>query len=270
MRLDIVHRTRYSYAVPARRVMQALRLWPAACAHQRVLEWRVEVAGRSIRPRTLDGFGNPLAVHAVDGPISALTVEVRGSVDTDDASGIVLGTSEPLPSMFFLGSTPLTAADAAIIRLARDAREQDDLASLHALMSEVRRRIAFSDLHTDVQTPAAQALQLGSGVCQDHAHVMIAAARSLGFAARYVSGYLWIPGDQAEPASHAWCEIEVPGLGWVGFDPANGTCPSESYVRVACGRDAREAAPIRGCRDGIGDEAMQVSVTVSDRSIQQQ
>lgn len=269
MLLDIRHRTRYRYSVPARRVMQVLRLWPAPCAHQQVLDWRVEVDGRGIRPRTLDGFGNQTAVNAVDGPVSDVLVEVRGKIQVTDDSGIVRGTHEALPALFYRGVTALTTADGAIARLARAVREDDVLATLHRLMSEIRARITFSDGYTDVQTPAAQALQMGVGVCQDHAHVMIAAARSLGLAARYVSGYLWISGERAEPASHAWCEVDVPGLGWVGFDPANGTSPSDGYVRVATGRDARDAAPIRGWREGVGDEQMAVTVTVSAPATQE-
>ncbi len=270
MLLDIHHRTLYRYPSPARRVMQALRLWPAACAHQEVRSWRVEVAGNLVRPRQTDGYGNQTAVHGVDGPLEQLLVEVRGQVETSDNHGVVRGTCEPLPPVFYRGDTELTLADAGIIDLAQAQRQDDALASLHGLMGAVRERIAFSDRHTDMQTTAIEALQLGSGVCQDHAHVMIAAARVLGFPARYVSGYLWIEGEAAEPASHAWCEIAVPDLGWVGFDPANGICPSQLHIRVACGRDAREAAPIRGWREGSGDEMLDVSVTVAQHGAHQQ
>ena len=270
MLLDIVHRTEYLYRQPARRVMQALKLWPAACAHQQIVKWQVEVGGRSIEPRLTDGFGNSMAVHAIDGPLFELTVHVRGRVEVSEESGVVSGTREALPASFYRGGTNLTAADVAITRLARSVRNDDALVTLHALMTEVRNRIEFSSQYTDSQTPAAQALQLGAGVCQDHAHVMIAASRTLGFAARYVSGYLWLSGERAEAASHAWCEVDVAGLGWVGFDPANRCCPSDGYVRVACGRDAREAAPIRGCREGGADETMQVTVTVAESSGQQQ
>lgn len=263
MLLDVRHCTEYRYPMPARRVMQALRLWPAASAHQRVLDWQVRVAGRLVSARSQDGFGNNLAMHALEGPISALDIEVAGRVEVDDTSGIVQGTVETLPLAFYRGPTALTAADAAIAQLARAAWDDDALACLHVLMGAVRDRMAFSDAHTDAETPAAQALQLGAGVCQDHAQVMIAAARVLGFPARYVSGYMWTHGEQSAPASHAWCEVAVPALGWVGFDPANRCCPTDGYVRVAIGRDARDAAPIRGCREGGAEERLEVTVRVS-------
>lgn len=271
MRLDIHHRTEYAYPVPARRVMQALRLWPAPCGHQQVLDWRVRVAGQAVLPRIRDAFGNGLSVQATEGPIAGLVVEVSGCVEVGEESGMVRGTLETLPLTFYRGPTPLTAADAAISQLARAAWDEDALSCLHGLMGSVRDRIDFSVRHTDAETPAAQALQLGAGVCQDHAQVMISAARVLGFPARYVSGYMLTGSGQAEPASHAWCEVMVPGLAWVGFDPANRCCPTQGYVRVAIGRDARDASPIRGCREGGGvEETMAVAVQVSLSAGQQQ
>jgi transglutaminase-like putative cysteine protease len=118
---------------------------------------------------------------------------------------------------------------------------------------------------TDATTPAAQAFALGHGVCQDHAHVFIAASRSLGFPTRYVSGYLLrSDGTVIQEAGHAWAEAHVPGLGWVGFDPANGVSPTDAYVRVAVGLDYLGAAPVRGTRYGGGEEILDVHVRVDE------
>ena len=96
------------------------------------------------------------------------------------------------------------------------------------------------------------------------AHALIALAHAADLPARYVTGYLLTRDDgEPEEASHAWAEIHVAGLGWVGFDPANRCCPDERYIRLGSGRDAREAAPIRGVSRGGGAEAMEVSVTVA-------
>ena len=112
-------------------------------------------------------------------------------------------------------------------------------------------------------TTAADALARGFGVCQDHAHLFIAAARLIDIPARYVSGYLWT-GVDAQPfdASHAWAEAFVPELGWVGFDPANRICPTENYIRVAVGLDYSAAAPVRGLRRGPAEESLDVEVQV--------
>jgi transglutaminase-like putative cysteine protease len=97
---------------------------------------------------------------------------------------------------------------------------------------------------------------------------MIAVARASGLPARYVAGYLLTAGDDAtQEASHAWAEVFVPGLGWIGFDPANECCPDDRYIRLGSGLDARDAAPIRGSARGTGAERLGVVVAV--QSVQQ-
>jgi transglutaminase-like putative cysteine protease len=117
----------------------------------------------------------------------------------------------------------------------------------------------------------AEALARGAGVCQDHTHVFIAAARHLGFPARYVSGYLQAgAGEAPQEAQHAWAEVRIPDLGWAGFDAANGISPDPHYVRVACGLDYEYAAPVRGSRRGGGGEDLDVSVEVGEAAAPQQ
>ena len=112
-------------------------------------------------------------------------------------------------------------------------------------------------------TTAAEALALGLGVCQDHAHALIACAHVHGMPARYVSGYLAADAEgKPHDAAHAWAELHVPGFGWIGFDPANRCCPDERYIRLGSGLDAQEAAPIRGVSRGQGVEILAVTVAV--------
>ena len=125
-------------------------------------------------------------------------------------------------------------------------------------------RMTFDTEATDTLTTAAEAFREKHGVCQDFAHLFIACARSLGLPARYVSGYFVHQNGQTEhEAGHAWAELLVPDLGWVGFDPANAVCAGENYVRVACGLDYLGAAPVRGIQSGGNDEALKVAVKVS-------
>ncbi|RYG10072.1 MAG: transglutaminase family protein, partial [Caulobacteraceae bacterium] len=106
------------------------------------------------------------------------------------------------------------------------------------------------------------------GVCQDHAQIFIACARRLGIPARYISGHLHrSDGQELQDAAHAWAEAWVQGLGWVGFDVANGIAPTEHYVRVAAGLDALGATPFRGTAYGGGRGKM--SVTLRVRQMQQ-
>ncbi|GIX35110.1 MAG: transglutaminase [Lysobacteraceae bacterium] len=268
MRLVIRHTTCYRYADPARRVVQALRLWPAPADPQKVGRWQVRAGGKWLRPSCTDGFGNPVAVIGLDGPVGEIAIEVSAEVETADRHGIVTGTLERLPPVYFLVESPLTLRGDGVRSLVATLPDRRGVEEAHTLMDKVRERIAFQPEETHPETTAEEALALGRGVCQDHAHAMIACARSWGVPARYVSGYLWVEGEPVSPASHAWCELYLEGLGWVGFDPANGVCPTEAYVRVAAGRDARDAAPVRGMRQGGAEEALGVSVQVIARAPQ--
>jgi transglutaminase-like putative cysteine protease len=111
---------------------------------------------------------------------------------------------------------------------------------------------------------AADAFDLGHGVCQDFTHIFVAVSRAMAVPARYVSGHLFRrDGIEIQEAAHAWAEAWVDDLGWVAFDPTNGISTDDAYVRVACGLDYRDAAPMSGARSGGGSEALSVEVQVS-------
>lgn len=271
MRLKIVHDTEYRYGQAASLIVQALRMWPAPSSAQAVRAWEVKVDGRRLQPTCVDGFGNPVATHTIDRLVETVRLSVRGEVDTRDVSGVHGDSPETLPPTFYFAPTPLTAGTPEIAALARDAAgEGADVERLHRLCNAVRDRVDYLPDTTDAETTAAEAFAKRAGVCQDHAHVMIAAARSLGFATRYVSGYL-CPFDADMPAaSHAWAEAHVPDLGWVGFDAANRQSPDERYVRIGCGRDYRDAAPVRGVRLGGLAETLHVEVNIAETMRQTQ
>jgi transglutaminase-like putative cysteine protease len=264
MRLQVFHRTVYRYSAPIRYAIQSLRLEPRPYEGLNVLNWRVEGEGHHALPSFLDGLGNIVHCYSIDRPHSEAAVSVTGEVDTRRDDGVVVGTVEPMPPEFFLRTTPLTEPDPAIRALAASAAGGKDLIDrLHRLMQTVRDRLDYRPGTTDSQTNAADALANGVGVCQDHAHLFIAAARSIEIPARYVSGYLWTGqnGEEYE-ATHAWAEACVPDLGWVGFDAANRICPNENYIRVAVGLDYWAAAPVRGVRRGAAEESLSVKVQV--------
>jgi transglutaminase-like putative cysteine protease len=127
----------------------------------------------------------------------------------------------------------------------------------------VTARIAYESGSTDASATAAAALAAGKGVCQDHSHVMIAAARALGWPARYVAGYYLADSEGAgDLSTHAWAEIWIDGLGWVGFDAANDLCPTDHYVRLCSGLDAPDASPIRGHAEGVAEETLTAEVSI--------
>jgi transglutaminase-like putative cysteine protease len=269
MLIRVRHVTRYVYAERARYAVQSLRLTPAPFKGQRIADWQVRVPGCA-RPLELrDGFGNVMQLVTITRPHTELVIEAAGTVETEDRSGVVDGLPKTVPTRVFLRETAQTRPDAAIRALAQSVPAGDAVARLHALAGAVRDRVAYVAGVTDVHTGAAEALADGKGVCADHAHIFIAAARSLGIPARYVTGYLMLEDVTKADAHHAWAEAHVEGLGWVGFDVANRICPTERYVRLACGLDAAYAAPVTGSRMGGGEERLDVCVAVQQKSAQQ-
>jgi transglutaminase-like putative cysteine protease len=270
MQLAVRHRTTYRYASRARFLAQVLRMTPLDGPGQRVLHWRVEVERGRCLPSYLDGFGNLTHLHTLHRWHEELSIHVQGLVETRETCGVLGALREALPPAFFLCATPLTAPHELLEALAaRCARAASGLARLQRLMELVRESVAYVPGATDAQTSAAQALLRGAGVCQDHAHVFVAAARQLGHPARYVSGYLHAGADaDAALASHAWAEAWLPELGWVGFDASSGSPPTERYVRTGVGRDYADAAPLRGVRRGAPGHSLHVRVHVEEVSLQ--
>jgi transglutaminase-like putative cysteine protease len=264
MRIRVRHATTYAYDHPADGVVQALRLTPSSHEGQHILHWRVDVDVDGVMRVTRDAFGNVLHLFYAERPVSRLTLRVSGEAEVQETAGVVRGAPEPFPPAVFLRPTPLTAADHAICAWAEAMPGEDVLARLHGLMADLRQRMSFDTRATDVGTPAAEAFGRSQGVCQDYAHVFIAAARALGAPARYVPGHLSRPEAGEQEAAHAWAEAYVPDLGWVAFDPTNGICADQSYLRVAVGLDYLDAAPLRGARRGGGEERLSVAVTARD------
>ncbi|HEX4891668.1 MAG TPA: transglutaminase family protein [Hyphomicrobiaceae bacterium] len=269
MRISVEHVTRYRYGDEASYAVQSLRLTPGSYDGHKVLDWAVESrpAGQMLASR--DGFGNAVHLLTIDTPHREIEIVARGHVDVEDRHGIVRGGLEPVPLRVFLRRTELTTATPEVEAVAKAVPAAEAITWLHGLMDEIRRRVDYRTGITTSETTAAEALAHGVGVCQDHAHIFVAAARACGFPARYVTGYLLTTGEHTEAAHHAWAEAHVDALGWVGFDVANAICPTDRYVRIASGLDARYAAPVRGTRRGTASETLEVEVKVERRGDQQ-
>ena len=272
MRLAIHHRTEYAYSGSVGLVLQRVRLWPNEGPGLRVLDWQVDVEGASPQARLRDAHGNRVALFARTGEARRIVFDVQGEVETSDGTG-VLGTVDGPPLWLYRRQTALTTPSEAIRALADDIAGTDALDALHALSGSIRAAVAYEVGATGPTTTADEALRAGAGVCQDHAHLFVSAAREAGIPARYVSGYLKMNDRNEQEATHAWAEAWVEGLGWVGFDVSNGYSPDERYVRLAVGLDYRDAAPISGLvrsGDGERNETLHVALSVSERQMQQQ
>lgn len=268
MRLSIRHTTHYSFAQPVVHALQRLRLTPKETQGQQILHWDMEYDHAHPELHYDDQNFNHVTMVAVEPGTSAVTVTCHGTVETRDNAGVIGHHAGHLPLWSFIGQTRLTRPGPKVRALVRDLPspgEEGRLSFLHALSSRIREQIAYETGRTTAMTSAEQAAAHGQGVCQDHAHIFIGAARAADIPARYVSGYLMMNDRIEQDATHAWAEAHVEKLGWVGFDISNGISPDPRYVRVATGRDYRDAAPVTGISFGGVEELLTVNVSVEQQ-----
>jgi transglutaminase-like putative cysteine protease len=266
MLLNISHVTRYTYDSPVHYGLQELRLSPQSGPGQEVRSWEITVEGGTKEARFSDQHGNEVWLASFAGARQEIVITSTGVVETTDTSGVQGAHTGCAPLWYFLRHTSLTQPGAALRRLVRglEAPKGGSIAQLHELSAAILAQVAYETGVTEAGHTAEEALAEGRGVCQDHSHIFVAAARLLGLPARYISGYLMLDDRVHQEASHAWAEAHVDGLGWVGFDVSNGISPDARYVRVATGLDYADAAPISGLRFGDhGDESLVVDIQVA-------
>ncbi|MEM0899532.1 MAG: transglutaminase family protein [Pseudomonadota bacterium] len=262
MRLKIKHQTVYQFEKAANFGVQQIRLTPKSRPGHEVISWRTHVEGGAKELAFDDEHANRVEVISYGIDSEELTIVSEGEVETVDMDGVVGRHQGYVPLWCFQRTTDLTKAGPTIRAIAKEAQADEEIPRLHTLMNAVADHVTYDIGNTHAETTAEAAAAAGHGVCQDHAHIIISAARLLGYPARYVSGYLMMNDRIDQEASHAWAEVHVEGIGWIGFDVSNRQSPDARYVRVATGMDYRDAAPIRGVRFGSGEENLDVTIQV--------
>ena len=262
MLLKVFHRTLYSYDAPVHYALQRLRLQPQDGVTQKVLSWSINVKGATSEVRFPDQFGNDTTLLSVAGEPHIIEIIAEGEVEVHDTAGVSGAHTGFAPLWLFQQQTSLTEPGHIIKDITDGIAESSELERLHLLSSAIRERVSYKVGVTNAATTAEQAAEQGEGVCQDHSHIFLSAARMMNFPARYVSGYLLLDDVSDQVATHAWAEAHVNGLGWVAFDVSNGISPDERYVRLATGRDYRDAMPVSGIRLGAAREELEVQITV--------
>lgn len=265
MRLKIQHRTHYTYTQPVNYGLQQLRLTPKSRNGQSVLTWETRIDGGERQLEFDDQHMNHVMLISFKGEGHEIVITSEGEVETANTDGVIGKHSGFAPLWYFQRQTDLTRQGQGVRTLAKglNAEIEEPIARMHALSSRISDAVKYETGVTHSSTSAEDAIEQGKGVCQDHAHIFIAAARTLGFPARYVSGYLMMNDRVDQEASHAWAEVYIDPLGWVGFDISNGISPDERYVRVATGLDYNDAAPVMGVHFGEAEgEALTVDIQV--------
>lgn len=264
MQLKISHVTKYHYNEPVHYSLQQIRLTPKSQIGQQVVNWHTEIEGGVKELEFEDQHKNHVILVSVKDGQTDLSVHCKGEVTTTDTHGVVGTHGGFAPLWYFKRATPMTQPGVNIKKLVATLGNafDGDIQRMHGLSRIISETVAYETGVTHAETTAEEALGNAHGVCQDHAHIFITAARLMDYPARYVSGYLMMDDRVDQEASHAWAEAYLPGLGWVGFDVSNDISPDERYVRIATGLDYKEAAPFSGLRFGDSDESMIVSLQV--------
>ena len=285
--LDVTHETFYGYGGMVEIGQHLAYLRPLTLNRQKVLSYQLTIEPEpSHIAISTDAFGNERTFFAFYAPHDELTVtatsrvELLGDPVIDEKASpahehlhdmLRYRADTPfVPEAEFTFPSPMVPLHREIRDYGRESFTPDRPMAEAAidLMHRIHRDFAYETASTDVSTPLIEAFRGRHGVCQDFAHVLIGAMRAMGFAARYVSGYLMTtpPEGQARligaDASHAWADVWCPINGWIGLDPTNDCMAGPSHVVLAIGRDYGDVAPVRGVIRGAGAHTLSVAVTV--------
>jgi transglutaminase-like putative cysteine protease len=283
MLLEVRHVTQYHYAEPVRESVMELWMQPQKSATQRLLSFELELDPPAQLFSYADSFGNAVYHFDVPQPHDRLEIVARAAVETQVPpplpEALDQGEWDRLRGDFIQGecfdflrphgyAVRTEALDAFVKQHEIDAlRRLDPLTAARQLTQVIYDAFDYETGVTDADSPIDHALAEGRGVCQDFAHITIAICRSWGLPARYVSGYLFTNRaeghDRSDPdASHAWVEVFLPSLRWVGLDPTNNIAACERHICVAVGRDYADVPPSRGVFKGEAESQLAVGVSV--------
>jgi transglutaminase-like putative cysteine protease len=285
--LTVKHVTTYSYASPVRLGEHRMMLRPRDSNDQRLLKANLAIEPRPHRLRWIhDVFDNCVAIAEFSGETRRLEVENTITLEhiaSDEPEFQLEERARFYPFSYDAEEMPDLARaierhypdpsgelDRWVRKFVNQGRPTETGALLMTLTNAIKESLAYTPRTArGTQTPL-ETLALRRGSCRDFATLMMEAARALGFAARFVSGYLYVPSRDSEKShrgggsTHAWCQVFLPGSGWVEFDPTNGIVGNRDLIRVAVARDARQAIPLYGSYWGKveDEEGMVVTVVV--------
>lgn len=286
-RYRVLHETVYNYSAQVNVSRQIAHLCPRETPWQRVLSHRLEFEPKSTqRTGGIDYFGNRFESVIVDEPHQTLCVRSESEVIVSAPAHGPQSDSPPWeqsvsergvwPAGLDLAIEQYRCASPAVPILARTRAYAGPsflpgrpwMECLMDLTRRIKREFAYDPKATTISTSVGEVLDLKRGVCQDYAHLMLSALRSLGMPARYVSGYvlnLAVDGKRltGADASHAWVAAHCPGLGWVAFDPTNGKLAGQEFITLGWGREYLDVAPLRGVVLGAGSHQLSVAVKVT-------
>ena len=265
MLIKVEHTTSFTYAARIGEAYTELRLRPLSGGGQDCTSFRLVTDPPGIRIRAYrDRLGNHVQNLEVLEDHDRISITAISEVSTAPSFSDFGREPSPLECHDYLAPTEYAPFSPALVELAAAAEGQGtETERAVEVMRALRRGLVYEPGATDVMTRADAALALGRGVCQDFAHVMLAACRRAGIASRYVSGYLYDPLVQGDVASHAWVDVRDAERGWVSLDPTHDREQTDAYVRVGVGRDYADVPPTRGVWKGTAQETLEVVVRIA-------
>ncbi|MFY9956763.1 transglutaminase family protein [Bradyrhizobium sp.] len=281
--LTIHHKTEYRYARPVAFGEHRIMLRPRDGHDLRVLESRLDIEPAPMRLRWIhDVFGNSVAIADFDERAQTLAVTSSATVDHNPAEEFALTPDdkayfypflyddEEFPDLVQFITPQYSDPDGELSAWARKFLDPDAPTPTFKILSGmthgIREAFIYRKRHEQGTQHPLDTLQTRSGTCRDYALFMIEALRRLGIAARFVSGYLFVPDDRdghvGGGSTHAWVQVYLPSAGWIEFDPTNGIVGTRDLIRVAVARDPRQAIPLHGTYLGSADAFIGMEVNI--------
>jgi len=281
-RLTIHHKTEYRYAHPVAFGEHRIMLRPRDGHDLRVLsgDLRIEPAPMSLR-WIHDVFGNSVAIATFDERSDRLVFNWTATVEHNPAEAFALTPDDPayfypflydheeFPDLRQFITPQYSDPNGELADWARKFLDAESPTPTFQILSQmthgIRDSVSYRRRHEHGTQHPLDTLQTGSGTCRDYALLMIEALRQLGFAARFVSGYLFVPADEGYlggGSTHAWVQVYLPSAGWIEFDPTNGIVGTRDLIRVAVARDPRQAIPLHGTYLGPADAFIGMEVNI--------
>jgi len=287
--LTIHHKTEYRYAHPVAFGEHRIMLRPRDGHDLRVLSGSLEIVPAPLSLRWIhDVFGNSVAIATFDARAKTLSIVSTATVEHNPAHEFALTADDPayfypflyddeeLPDLVQFIQPQYGDPNGELSGWARSFLDAEGPTPTFHILSGmthgIRGDFSYRKRHEHGTQHPLDTLQNRSGTCRDYALFMIEALRRLGIAARFVSGYLFIPGDRAQGSvdryvgggsTHAWVQVYLPSAGWIEFDPTNGIVGTRDLVRVAVARDPRQAIPLHGTYLGSADAFVGMDVSIN-------
>ncbi len=256
----IEHLTTYTYEKILDYSIHALRIKPQSGHSQIVHSWNVNAPGNTCE--SVDGFGNICYYFTLAQPTNKITIHAAGDVSAYDTH-IIPQISTDIDACFYLRNFEQSIANIEMQVFALDytSKHKHKIDKATALMQGIYDYIQYQSKATHTHTTSQQAFAQRAGVCQDFAHIFLACARSIGLAARYVSGYF--ASHNAELSSHAWVDVHINNEEWLSLDVTSNALTNHQYIRLGVGPEYTSISPIKGVQIGGGHEKMEVNVHIN-------